>query len=104
MPSRSHRPVAPDKALDASGQLPSMSDDVADGETSPMPLSTQVPLFRASQLEAVPPRPRRRLAGLKTLLGALDTRRSLSRAAKPGATHDPLRLRTDLWLDSFFDD
>ena len=103
MASRSSRPAAPPQVSDAPGQLPSMSDDVADGETSPMPLSTQVPLFRASELEAVPPRPRRRLAGLKTLLGALDARRG-GPLARPGPARDPQRPRPDPWLDSFFDE
>ena len=65
---------------------------------------TQASLFPVSELEPAAPVPRRRLARLKSLLLAFDARRKdARRVVKMDDRHDPLRLRTDLWLDSFFD-
>jgi hypothetical protein len=104
MPVRSSRPAAAKDAPDAPAPPPAWASELGEGDLARAGPTTQVSLFPASELEPAPLRPRRRLARLKSLLLAFDARRKdVRRVVTPDARRDPLRLRTNLWLDSFFD-
>lgn len=91
-------PPRPTPGRGASAAPPARPGAPAEG-TAP----AQAPLFPASELEPAPPRPGR----LKTLLLKLDRRRGTASATAEAEAEaprrDPLRRRTELWIDSFFD-